>query len=80
VVFSGDRSCLPWATGRIKRSNPLDAKALSLGICPRVDAAGGLVEKAVEKRASLALLGDADKKVEPRVGKIPIFAVSPTRW
>ena len=29
----------------------------------RVDAAGGLVEKAVEKRASLALLGDADKKV-----------------
>lgn len=29
----------------------------------RVDAASGLLEKAVEKRASLALLGDADKKV-----------------
>lgn len=29
----------------------------------RVDAASALLEKAVEKRASLALLGDADKKV-----------------
>lgn len=29
----------------------------------RVDGASGLLEKAVEKRASLALLGDADKKV-----------------
>ena len=28
-----------------------------------MDAASGLLEKAVEKRASLALLGDADKKV-----------------
>ena len=55
--------------GNWKDQTPWAAKALCLGSCTRVDAAGGLVEKAVEKRASLALLGDADKKVEPQSGK-----------
>ena len=41
----------------------LTCKMGKIGKSHRVDAASGLLEKAVEKRASLALLGDADKKV-----------------
>ena len=35
-----------------------------------MDAANGLLEKAQEKRASLTLLGDADKKAWSCVGEV----------